>query len=287
MMSWLSYSTVYAWFAGWAEAAAGFLLLSRRFTTLGAALCVADMGMVWLINQSYWDNWGGAAITPLYFLVPALFLLVPYRRRFVEFFLGRKAAPIARDEIVQSSRMHRVGVAAKVFAVSWVFYVNMAPNLDATYYRSIKSPLYGIYRVERFERNRVEEPLDPAHPTRWHEVAFDSRGSGLTMLLANGEEDRLGISWPVRRLEMHNLAPWKAAEPQREVVSFTLPAEADMPTMHYLKNKPIRYDTLRYSRAANGDLTLRGRFDGDSVSIILRKIPINTLPYFQNRWHPI
>jgi uncharacterized membrane protein YphA (DoxX/SURF4 family) len=159
MMTWLSYSTLYAWFAGWAEAAAGLLLFSRRWTTLGAALCLADMGMVWLINQSYWDDWGGASFTPIHFVTPALFLLAPHAGRFLDFLVRGRATVIRFVRVDVPRWLWSVGNVIKPILIIWLVYVSIEPSFQLVLVHRNWSSLYGVYRVERFERNGVLEPL--------------------------------------------------------------------------------------------------------------------------------
>jgi uncharacterized membrane protein YphA (DoxX/SURF4 family) len=304
MMTWLSYSALYAWFAGWAEAGAGVLMFFRRFTTLGALLCLGDMGMVWLINQSYWDWWGGAAFSPIHFMPAALFLLAPQFARFADFFVLNK--PVAmRFDMLRPPAWFRYGaMAVKVVAVPWIIYSEVGSSWFHGKAVHTYSPLTGVYRVEEFERNGVIEPVSAEYPDRWREVAISSLGSTVGVLsdfyIRTVGERRIAMSvvWPdlIETFREDPMLRLRLENAQKRV-KMTAPTEGDLPLKGSFSTelagpppkwgKPRDAGSLHYVRTGRDQVALEGTLDGEKLRVRLRRVALDTLPYFRHRWKPI
>ena len=88
--SYMGYSTTYNYFTGFAELLGGFLLLSRKTTTIGALVCLGVMTNVFMINMGY-----DVPVKLLSFntILMCLFLLGKDILRLTNFFILNKTAP--------------------------------------------------------------------------------------------------------------------------------------------------------------------------------------------------
>ncbi len=84
MWTFMGYSTTYTVFSGLAEVAAGFLVLFRRTTTLGALLCMAVMLNVTVMDFSYDVS---VKLYALNLLLVSIVLVLPDARRLVDLFI--------------------------------------------------------------------------------------------------------------------------------------------------------------------------------------------------------
>jgi uncharacterized membrane protein YphA (DoxX/SURF4 family) len=304
MMAWLSYSTLYAWFAGWAEAGAGVLMFFRRFTTLAALLTLADMGMVWLINQSYWDSWGGAAFSPIHFMPYAVFLLLPQATRLADFFVRNTPTVTVFDRITPPQWFRVGSVALKCVVVPLIIYKEVIGSVYHGQAVHTYSPLHGVYEVVEFQRNGVVEPIASDFPRRWLQVAItglngtdNSRGDiyGRTIHDKNFSYD---VYWPDLKLEMEGPTLIERARNARLRVSRTKAPEGDLrlqsSMMTRIKSSKKgtfgKVDTLgllHYTRAGFDNVILEGTVEDEKLKVRLRRIPLESQPYFRIRWKPI
>jgi uncharacterized membrane protein YphA (DoxX/SURF4 family) len=293
MMSWLSYSSLYAWFSGWAEAGAGLLMFSRRFTTLAAVLMFADMAMVWLINNSYWDRWGLAALAPIHFLPSALFLLAPHVTRFADMFVRNRSTRARFDLIIPPAWLRRGALALKVIVVPWVIYSEIVSSFWEGVSSSQRPPLTGLWRVEGFERNGTVEPLAYEYPHRWRDVGISPPSDGyIHVRMVNDVDAMLPIKWPegTNELEDYTLEGRARNSKRRALLMSKSEGMLELaPPWPRAGEKPkvSPPDTLRYMIRDPGNVTITGKYKGDQLRVELRRIDIDTLPYFRFRWHPI
>jgi uncharacterized membrane protein YphA (DoxX/SURF4 family) len=304
MMSWLSYSSIYAWFAGWAEAGAGLLMFFRRFTLLAALLTLADMGMVWLINQSYWDHWGAAAFSPLFFSPMAVFLVAPYGARLINFFLLNRQATTRFTYLAPRQWFQRAAFALKIVAVPWIIYCEVISSVNVGVEVHTHSPLWGVYNVESFERNGVLEPLAAEYPDRWREVAFSALAGSSVLgdLYARTEGDELvsmGVSWPeLGPDEKENFTTSARARNAERRAKMTAGPQGELPihSLTHLRrgesilkmpHKTGEVGSFHYAWSNARELTLEGTVDGQKLKMVLRREDLDSMPYFRYRWKPI
>jgi len=152
-------STPYQLFTGFAEIAAGVLLISPRTAPLGALIALADMIQVFALNVAY-DI--GLKQLSFHFIVMALLVLAPDLRRFV-------AAVVRTDE-----RWHPRQIALGVYLLA-TFTLLQIPRWSAPDGPAHpRSPLYGIWEIDEL---RVDAQVRPAalndYDRRWRRAIFD------------------------------------------------------------------------------------------------------------------
>jgi hypothetical protein len=170
-------STPYQIFTGIVEVVGGLLLIAPRTTMLGAAICLASMIQVFVLNMTY-DV--GVKILSFQLVLMSLFLLAPDLRVFANVFLFRRpATPSAEPELFRTARANRIALAVQI--VFGMYLLAVYSNVGRTFWYaeggggSAKSLLYGIWNIEALT---VDGELRPAelndYDRRWRRVIFDS-----------------------------------------------------------------------------------------------------------------
>ena len=152
-------STPYQLFTGFAEIAAGVLLVSPRTAPLGALIALADMIQVFALNMAY-DI--GLKQLSFHFMVMALLVLAPDLRRLV-------AAVVRTDE-----RLHPRQITLGVYLLA-TFTLLQIPRWNAPDGPAHpQSALYGIWEIDELT---VDAQVRPAalndYDRRWRRAIFD------------------------------------------------------------------------------------------------------------------
>jgi len=162
-------SVPYEMFTGWAEVAAGLLLLVPRTAILGALIAFADMLQVWILNMTY-DV--GLKQTSFHLLLIAVFLLGPDLKR-----LG--AAIVARPEgrAYEWNRGKRLWlqIAFGLYLLAMFSRLALVSWENPGGPGAPKSALYGIWDISSMS---VDGDTRPAmfndYDRRWRRVIFDT-----------------------------------------------------------------------------------------------------------------
>ncbi len=157
-------SAAYTIFAGAAEVLGGLLLIPRRTTTLGALVSAGVMLNVVMLNFCY------DVPVKLYssnLLLMAIFLAAPDFKRLCDaFVLNRATRPSRVDDLLFRSRLARIAaISLKTIFIGYVLLSQIKGGLQgyrAFYTNSPRSPLYGIWNVDRIDR-----------PRHWAKIAIE------------------------------------------------------------------------------------------------------------------
>lgn len=175
MWTFIGASTAYQVFAGCAELIAGILLVVPRTVTLGALVGLADMTQVFMLNMAY--DFGLKQIS-FHLILMLLFLLAPGIRRVAGALVFNTPVPPAEVRLFQTVRANRVALIAQLgFAM---YLIAVFANLSYGYWQVLgggrpRSPLYGIWLVERLSIDGQERPaVMNAYDYRWRRVIFDT-----------------------------------------------------------------------------------------------------------------
>jgi len=254
LWTFMGYSRPYTMFAGFAECAAGALLLARRTTTLGALIACAVMANVVMLNFSY-DV--GVKLHSSSLLIAAIALVVPDARRLIGAVLGGgvPAKPVAVRDPSRFARARSVAAWVVVLA-----YVGVLVMQNASYARIVandhRSPLVGMYDVDAFVRDGETVPLDPARGERWREVAFDYQ--------------RAYIRW----MDGRNVLFGAPIDSAHHTV-----------TLRELFARTPGGAVFTYERAANGVVTLDGSLDRAVLHVVLRPRDVSQQLLFRRGFH--
>ena len=263
--SFLGFSLMYEVFAGAGEVLAATLLLFRRTTTLGAIVGAAVLTNVFMLNMSYDIP---VKQFSLHLLLMCTFLVGCDAPRLVNVFVRqRRADPPPGTELFVTRKSMLVARIAGTALGLWMIGGHFSSELRGflEYGRGARrSPLYGIFEVERVVKNGVAQTPLLTDSTRWR---------------------RLSVA-PYRatiRLATDSLVPYRvSADTVKHTASFISGPDTTKKIL------------LSYVFPDTQHLVLRGRLGADSVEMTLRRRNessyllvsrgfhwINEVPYFR------
>jgi len=162
-------SVGYQMFTGWAEVAAGVLLVIPKTAVLGAIIAFADMLQVFVLNMSY-DV--GLKQTSSHLMLIAVFLLGPHLQRIGDALLAR---PEGRASSWDRGKFLWAQAAFGIYLLAMFTRLAMASWQNPGGPGAPKSALYGIWDVERMSVDgEVRPPLLNDYDRRWRRVIFDT-----------------------------------------------------------------------------------------------------------------
>lgn len=155
MWSFMGYSKAYSFFIGGGEVLAGFLVLFRKTTLLGALLSIAILSNVVIMNFCY-DVPVKLFASHLLFL--SFFIAAPDAKRLYTFFVQNQTVPAAAIQPPFKEAKTNSTLYAVKFVLAVVIVYSMIGNTKRKYYyygdgAFTKAPLFGLYNVETFIKN--------------------------------------------------------------------------------------------------------------------------------------
>ena len=256
----MGYSSVYSYCIGLTELAVGILLFFRRTSTFANLI-----GLVMFANVLAFDYIFQVNVKLLITVLAAmtLFLLSKDFGRLVNFFFLGKTVYPAKDRPVRFNTKWKntaFRLAKCAFILFLVFfdlrgYFARAKSFNA---RLKKPPLYGIYNVTSFIRNKdTLKPLT-TDTSRWNKLAVSAPEGNATIIMMNDSVTNL---------------------------IFEVDSVNHKITMYGKIDTAGKY-TFTYSRPAMGLLLLRGKWRSDSLRIELKEYDVNKFPLINQgfRW---
>ncbi|BAU53020.1 hypothetical protein [Mucilaginibacter gotjawali] len=167
--SYLGLSTGFNYFAGCAELACGMLLFFRKTTTLGAIIGLVVAGNIMAINYCFDVP---VKILSTFLVLMCIFLLVKDHIRLINFFFrNREALPANLSPHRFKTRWKNITLCVIKYAA--VIYVVIG-NLYSAYSagkqygdKAKRPPLYGLYKVDYFVKNKDTLPPLTTDTLRW------------------------------------------------------------------------------------------------------------------------
>ena len=256
--SFLGFSKGYNYVMGSAEILSGALLLFRRTTTFGALVTLVVAGNVMAINYCF-DVPVKLLSTAL--VVMALFLLAKDIHRLINFFFLNKpvsAANIAAP-IFKKKWQNIVTVIVKYGLILYVLFTNFQQASSAMKQygdAAPRPPLYGIYNVETFIRNKDTVASLATDTVRWKQLIVSYPQYAFTKMMNDSIK---GFAFRpdtvTRKIEMF---------------SYT---------------DTTKKSNFLYSFPAKDILLLSGKLDDDSVIIEMRKYDLNNFRLVNRGFH--
>jgi hypothetical protein len=253
-------SAGYQMFTGWAEVIAGLLLVVPQTAGLGAAIAIADMIQVFVLNMSY-DI--GLKLISLHLIAFAVFLLASDVRRLVRLIvLKRPVAGWSHAPLLGTPLANRRAVIAQI--VFGVYLLSMFTRLAVVSWYSPKgggspkSALYGIWDVEQLSvDDERRQPILNDYDLRWRRVIFDAPDR----LVFQRTDDSFVHYGAVLDVGRHTLALTKGSSRKWKAV-FTLQ-----------QPKPEQ-------------VVLDGEMDGRRIHLEIRLVPLDTFRLLNSgfRW---
>ncbi len=191
LWNFMGYSTAYNVFTGAAELIGGLLLLWRRTTTFGSLVLITVLSNVVVLNFCFDVP---VKIYSTNLLLMAIFILAPDIQRVVNFFFRNKAVPAVNFQPRFSKRWMRITwLSVKALLVISVVYTTASDVWDG--YKLYgddavkKMPLFGIYNVELFVKNKDTLPPLLTDTLQWKQVNVPSQ-RGVTIRKMNDSLQR-------------------------------------------------------------------------------------------------
>jgi uncharacterized membrane protein YphA (DoxX/SURF4 family) len=185
--------------SGVAELLGGALLLLPRTTLLGALISAANMLLVFLMNMCYDVS---VKLYSLQLFVMAVVLVAPDLPRLADVFLFHRRAE--RSRIAPLFRNRWLDAVPHVLLLLYgLVAIKSGLELASERYKRMnppRSPLYGVWSVEGFERDGREVPLY-TEPDRWRLVQFRTPGSLQVEQMA-GERKRYPLGLDMEKKTM-------------------------------------------------------------------------------------
>ncbi len=254
----MGYSTVYNYCIGLSELAVGILLFFRRTSTFANLIGLIMFANVLAFDYIFEVN-VKLLITVL--MVMTLFILSKDVARLVNFFFLGKTVYPERDSPVRFNTKWKntaFRVAKCAFILFLVFFDLRGYFARAKAYNGHlkKPPLYGIYNVTSFIRNKnTLKPLT-TDTTRWNKLAVSAPEGTAAVILMNDSTTNFVF------------------EPDTVNHKITMYSKTDTPGKY----------TFNYSHPARGMLLLRGKWRSDSLQIELREYDMNKFPLISQRF---
>jgi uncharacterized membrane protein YphA (DoxX/SURF4 family) len=252
------YSRGYNYFMALAEIGSGALLLFRRTLRIGALVSLITAANIMAVNYSF-DVCVKLLSTIL--VVMALFLLlIDWRRHANFYFLNKHVIPHGNPMPVLRRRWMNISlVVLKYLVIASVVVANVYGSLTALkdpYFNPQKIPLYGLYNVQTFVRNK--DTLMPliTDTSRWRSLTIGYNGRTAVRLMNDS-------------IRIYSFLPDTA---KKEILVYR-PAD----TLHKSR--------LYYSFTGKDSLLIRGKLLEDSVSISFLKFDLNKLLLINRGFH--
>ena len=258
LWSFMGYSTAFNVFMGMVEIVGGLLLLFRKTKTFGSLICITFLLNVVVINFCFDVP---VKLFALNLLLMAIFIVVPDIRRLIDLFFRNKAVPAINFKPEFSNlRLNIIWSTIKFIVITYIIYAT-AINVWNKYNISgdaalKKTPLFGLYNVEKFIRNN--DTLLPlvTDVSRWK---------------------KLNIIFPKHAdIEMMN-------DSMKAYSFFTDTSNKKIEL--YNSNDKAHTSILSYFLPDSLHLILSGKLNDDSVYILLRKQDLSKLELMKRDFH--
>ncbi|HEX5150126.1 MAG TPA: hypothetical protein VFW07_01690 [Parafilimonas sp.] len=254
----LGFSKGYNYVMGFAELLSGALLLFRRTTTLGAIITIVVAGNIMAINYCY-DVPVKLLSTAL--VVMSLFLLAKDINRLMHFFFLNRPVDAANivAPVFKKKWQNILTVVLKYGLILYVLISNTLQSAEAVHMygeKAPKPPLYGIYNVQTFIRNKDTIAPLKTDTARW---------------------DKLIVSYT-------NYSFIKFMNDSTKGVAFKTDTVAKKIEV-FSYSDTTKKSNFIYNFPHKDVLLLTGNLNGDSVTIEMKKYDLNNFLLINRGFH--
>ena len=250
--SFMGYAPIYNYLIGFTEYAAGLLLLFRRTSTLGGLIA-----MVILVNVIAFDYSFDVNVKMLSTVLTAmtLFLLSKDIVRLVNFFfLNKIVYPEAGPAPYFKKEWKNTALSiTKCLFIFCIVFLDLRENIARTKqdpFNTQKQPLYGIYNVTGFIRNKdILKPLT-TDTFRWKKLIISTPPGNASIMFMDDS--------------LRNFV-FKADTVKHKIVL-------------YAKKDTLDKYTFIYNQTHDSTLILHGKWHKDSLEIKFKEYDINKFP---------
>ncbi|MEP6748136.1 MAG: hypothetical protein ABJB86_10445 [Bacteroidota bacterium] len=258
LWNFMGYSTAFNVFTGLAEAIGGFLLLFRKTTTFGSLVCITVLSNIVAMNFCYDVP---VKLFSSNLLLMAIFIAVPDMQRIISFFFRNKAVPAVNIQPKFYKRWIKMTwIAVKILLIGTVLYSTITGVWEG--YKSYgdeatqKKPLFGIYDVTKFIKNKNTSASLAADTLQWKQL----------------------------NLVFTNYATIKMMNDSLAGYSFT-PDTLIKTVKVFAYSDTAHKSTLHYFNPDATHLIFTGKLQDDSVYIVMQKIDLNQMRLINRGFH--
>jgi hypothetical protein len=252
LLAWnfMGHSVVMQRLNGLLEVIAGLLLLFRRTTTLGAILSTAVFSFVVMMDFCF--NVPVRLLSSHLLLTSMLLALTDGRRLMNVFVLNRPASAEVYRPLVNHPVGRKVFTALLTVFVICVLYSTISKALDAERdfgQKAPRGPLYGVYNTDYFLRNRDTIPPSKPDSLRWKQLVIDGPSWNQSSVIKFSNDNR--VSYVIN------------TDTAKRMIS-----------IQSLPDTTKKY-FFSYSRPDSIHLILKGRWNRDSLEVLMTKYDLN------------
>ncbi len=258
LWNFMGYSKAYNLFTGIGEVISGSLVLFRKTTTLGALLGIAILSNVVILNFCY-DVPVKLYSTHLLFI--AFFIVAPDAKRLYQFFIQNKSVAAATIQPHFKRAKTNTAFYAMKFVLTLAIVYSLIGITKGKYYFNgdgafAKTPLFGIYNVETFVKNKDTLQQIITDTSQWRSLNIVySRQATLKMMNDSMKVCTLVIDTITKNIQL-----------------------TDSSDSTYRAR-------LSYAKSDSVHLALSGTIKKDSVYILLQKQNINDYELLKRGFH--
>ncbi|MDB4873398.1 MAG: hypothetical protein JWL97_4402, partial [Gemmatimonadales bacterium] len=256
--TYMGYSVGFNYFTGFAELITGLLLFFRKTTTLGAIVGFVVAGNIMAINYCFDVP---VKLLSTFLVLMCLFLMIKDTTRLINFFFRN------REALPSNLSPHRFKAKWKNITLTVIKYLLIAFALISNFDNAIsiakqygdnakKPPLYGIYSVESFVKNKNTLPPLTTDTTRWSKFWITYAG-GITIKLMNDSTKFYPATMDTVK---HQIVVNNAAD-------------------------TVRVYTLNYTFEKPDIMILKGNWMQDSIAIRMHKLNPKNFPLLKRGFH--
>jgi hypothetical protein len=243
LWAFMSASRAYAMFTGAIECSAGFLLLSRRTTLLGALIGCAAIGNVLALNLAYDVN--VKFVAGLMLLMTA-FLIAPHATALWRMFVLHQPTqvgvlPLLFTDVRRDRVARGAGVLVAISVTYWAHQRAQAVvDMNAS---NAKSPFYGVWSVDETGGTGVDTRF-VAVRQQWRRLVFPFGDNGVLFAVSQSDsvtQYRMNVSREANTLELRSMPvsdegtarhpSYRFSFPDREHLELRRLTESDTPTL--------------------------------------------------------
>jgi uncharacterized membrane protein YphA (DoxX/SURF4 family) len=257
--SFMGYSTGFNYFIGITEYIIGGLLFFRRTSTLGNIIAIGALANVLAFNYFFDDN---VKLLSTMLMIATLFLLSKDIRQLIDFFFLGKSGTLEGIPFFQFKTGWK-NKAVPVFKCVLIIYLlffdlyHFSVKAKQFGYGLKKPPLYGIYDVKTFVRNK--DTLKPLTTdiNMWHKLIISTIPGKASVVLMNDS-----------------------------IRYFIFSADTVKKTICMIAEKDTseKY-TFNYSQLKDSIFSFRGKGHNDSLKMQFQLFDLNRLPLINHKFH--
>jgi len=254
----VGYSQGYNYFTGFGEVIAGLLLLFRRTTRLGAILTLVISANIMAINYCFDVP---VKLVSSMLVVMCIFLLLQQRTRLINFFIRNKTAQ-PESMYVPKFKRKWLNITMTVFKYVIIVFVlvkNIYDSNDALKQygdAAPKPPLYGIYNITTFVKNKDTIAPLLTDSARWKNLIVNQYGGSTVKTMNDGQE----------------------------YYQFTADTVAKKITM-FSYSDTTKKMILNYTVPAPDSIILKGKWWADSVIVTMKKYDLKNFLLVNRGFH--